>query len=1072
MKTLNHIIVYLLFSCISFAQIPGNALKLINNNSYSFVPNSAVLNITGSYTIEAWVKVTDNPEGGMRIIDKSTPGGPDEYLLDTYPAGIPRIVHNGLWLNATDTLKINKWTHLAAVFNASNMEAKIYINGELKGTGTATGLPSSNSNDLTFGRTPVSFPQAFWFDGMMDEIRIWNYDRSQSQIQSTMFDTLSAVYYSNSDSGLIGYWRFDELSDLGIGSDGADDIKDFSVYQNHADLQGEASLTASITAGDNLVAYFPFNGNVIDQTGNGHNGTVNGGILTSDRFNQQGRAYTFPNLHDNIVLDNSTSLNFENGFTLNAWIKYKNINCGIVGKHNCWVINGYYLGIENGNFIFRVGNSVWSEIRTNDTFTEDKWYMITAVFNKELGLGEVFVNGELKTAESAEYTNFSTASITISEASNNCPDGNMPGAIDEVKIFDRALSDEEVLKEYNLTRTDMVLFLPFDGNADDESGKENNGTVNGAGLIQDRFGIQNSAYSFNGFDNFITIEDNSLLFSDSLTISWWYNVDEYRSGENVVIGWVDGGHRYQQFFTGNQLSYLNGYNVNQPAILFNPTYNLSELNVWKNVVVTYKKTSESTSTSAIYVDGELKQSDNHNLAMDYVPGINFFIGKNHTGNYFKGSLDDFRIYNRVLNDQEIIALFNDSSTYHPPVNDTMVAYYAFNGNANDGSGNQNNGINYNGVFTKDRYGNDESSIYFNGIDSYVEGSNPGNNLPAGNSPRTFSAWIKENSFHPWGNNIFHYGLDQAAPTNFHFYTTNNIRIGNGYDYGVVFGNTTIVDSTWHFVTGVYNGGTEHTASVYVDGKLDGTGVISSEPNTILGSNWKIGRFITGSNNFDGNIDELKIYNLALTGQQIWEMYKATTTAPNLIYPQDDSTLINPTMIGLVLDWDSTVTASSYRLLIANDSLFSTVVHDTIVSTSSFDFYDWFSVNIDNLYWKVRTINDGGIGPWSETYWFNIILTDVKDETQLPTEFALMQNYPNPFNPSTTINYHLPKTANVLLKVYDVLGNEIATLVNEEKPAGVYNVEFGSKNSVLSSGIYFYKLTAGDYVSTRKMILIK
>src|SRR5690606_22325063 len=130
-------------------------------------------------------------------------------------------------------------------------------------------------------------------------------------------------------------------------------------------------VTAQSSLDSSLVAYFPFNGNAIDVTGNGHNGTVNGGILTNDRFNQPEKAYTFPNLHNNIVLVNSTSMNLENGFTLNAWVKYKNINCGIAGKHNCWVVNGFYLGIDNGHYYFRLGNSVWSEIVTSETYVED-----------------------------------------------------------------------------------------------------------------------------------------------------------------------------------------------------------------------------------------------------------------------------------------------------------------------------------------------------------------------------------------------------------------------------------------------------------------------------------------------------------------------------------------------------------------------------------------------------------------------------------------------------------------------------------------------------------------------------
>jgi hypothetical protein len=178
------------------------------------------------------------------------------------------------------------------------------------------------------------------------------------------------------------------------------------------------------------------------------------------------------------------------------------------------------------------------------------------------------------------------------------------------------------------------------------------------------------------------------------------------------------------------------------------------------------------------------------------------------------------------------------------------------------------------------------------------------------------------------------------------------------------------------------------------------------------------------------------------------------------------------MNGLVLDWDSTVTTTGYRFLLANDALFNTVIHDTIVNTSSFNFYDWFSVNIDNLYWKVRTINNGGIGPWSELNRFQIVLTDVEDETQLPKEFALMQNYPNPFNPSTIISYQLPNACKVVIKVYDIIGNEIETLVAEEKSAGSYNVQFTMNNLQLSSGIYFYQLRAGAFTQTKKMILMR
>jgi hypothetical protein len=99
-------------------------------------------------------------------------------------------------------------------------------------------------------------------------------------------------------------------------------------------------------------------------------------------------------------------------------------------------------------------------------------------------------------------------------------------------------------------------------------------------------------------------------------------------------------------------------------------------------------------------------------------------------------------------------------------------------------------------------------------------------------------------------------------------------------------------------------------------------------------------------------------------------------------------------------------------------------------------------------------------------------TAVEQISELPQNYNLKQNYPNPFNPSTKINFSIPQLGFITLKVYDVLGNEVATLVNEYKPAGTYNVEFTINNVQLSSGIYFYRLQAGDYVETKKMLLLK
>ena len=99
------------------------------------------------------------------------------------------------------------------------------------------------------------------------------------------------------------------------------------------------------------------------------------------------------------------------------------------------------------------------------------------------------------------------------------------------------------------------------------------------------------------------------------------------------------------------------------------------------------------------------------------------------------------------------------------------------------------------------------------------------------------------------------------------------------------------------------------------------------------------------------------------------------------------------------------------------------------------------------------------------------ITETEDEIlSSVNQYGLEQNYPNPFNPSTKIKFSIPEIGHVTLKVYDVLGNEIATLVNEEKQAGSYEIKFDATQ--LSSGIYFYKLQAGDFVETKKMILLR
>jgi hypothetical protein len=96
--------------------------------------------------------------------------------------------------------------------------------------------------------------------------------------------------------------------------------------------------------------------------------------------------------------------------------------------------------------------------------------------------------------------------------------------------------------------------------------------------------------------------------------------------------------------------------------------------------------------------------------------------------------------------------------------------------------------------------------------------------------------------------------------------------------------------------------------------------------------------------------------------------------------------------------------------------------------------------------------------------------DVNEGTEVPEEFSLSQNYPNPFNPITKISWQSSAGSWQTLKVYDLLGREVATIVDEYKPAGSYEVDFDASD--LSSGLYFYQLNAGSFVETKKLILLR
>jgi len=244
-------------------------------------------------------------------------------------------------------------------------------------------------------------------------------------------------------------------------------------------------------------------------------------------------------------------------------------------------------------------------------------------------------------------------------------------------------------------------------------------------------------------------------------------------------------------------------------------------------------------------------------------------------------------------------------------------------------------------------------------------------------------------------------------------------------------------------------------------------------STDNGSNWDVfdlGYFIGRLYKTPGNILFLEWKFLTET-----KLYKSTNGGNNwqLIYAPSGinyfgpwTTALNNTLIMQKNYW---MNAGAYGvLLLVSFNNLQTVTQYNLWLTMGDELISSITTNPNEDI--IAGLNNGKIRKIS-----GIILTDIDDEpVNNPTQFKLNQNYPNPFNPSTKISWQSPISSWQTLKVFDVLGREVATLVDEYRNAGSYDLEFNPKSSIRypASGIYFYQLKTGDFLETKKMILLR
>jgi hypothetical protein len=423
----------------------------------------------------------------------------------------------------------------------------------------------------------------------------------------------------------------------------------------------------------------------------------------------------------------------------------------------------------------------------------------------------------------------------------------------------------------------LIAWYPFNGSANDESGNNNNGTlIGGITPTIDRFGNANGAFLFDGSTGYVQVPNSSSLQSPTtaITLSGWIYLNGLDNtwGPACIVN-KSTSSNYGQYilhystWEGPYIGMtLNGGTMGI-GIHFDNPFNYQS---WYFVAATW-----DGDTAKIFVDG-IEISSNP-LTGVIEPDTNaVLLGLNTPGDYFNfldGKLDGIRIYNRALSESEIMALYHEGGD-----DPTLIAYYPFNGSANDESGNNNNGTLIGGITpTTDRLGNANGAFLYDGSTGYIKVPNS-SFLQSPTTAITLSGWIYLNGLdNIWGpacivnksttSSYGQYFLDYATWEGPYVGMTLN---GGAMGIGIHF-DSAFVYQTWYFVAATWNG---DTAKLFVNGiEISSnplTGVIEPDTNAVL-----LGLSTPGDyfNFLDGKLDDIRIYNRALSESEILALYR-------------------------------------------------------------------------------------------------------------------------------------------------------------------------------------------------------
>ena len=524
----------------------------------------------------------------------------------------------------------------------------------------------------------------------------------------------------------------------------------------------------------------------------------------------------------------------------------------------------------------------------------------------------------------------------------------------------------------------LVGWWPFNGNANDESGNNNNGTVNGTALTTDRFGNQGKAFDFDGVDDFIEVLHNSnFIFPENKqSISFWVelpviptpsSLEAVMSKYTQLSGTISG---FTIHFAGNSNLFYSIKNSTGPiwGDCYIDSSNFSPSGLFYHFVFTNDNTIQKC-----FVNGVLKAENiipsNTSIGQNT---SNFLLGKENTManvDFLKGKLDDIAIYNRALTQQEITGLYQGANTttncptFPASLAQGLVGYWPFCGNANDESGNGNNGTVNGATLTTDRFGSPNSSYSFNGTSSSIK-VNYNSIFTA--YPLTLSAWVKTSSSQRGGivnryegclNNGYAITQGLFGEASAYYYSQNGSYVN--LDAPDIF---TINNNSWRLIAVVFS---NDSAYLYSNNVLfEKYPFSTANPNaSSTTTDLYFGKMLGGSCPpdlyFSGSLDDIAIWNRALSQSEITQLYnqgicQTSITVTDTLLIHTGITSYNPVAYGntlkvwpnpgnqdITLDAGNLNSMQGWKYKVAN-TLGQTVVNETAISQQQtmIDLSNW------------------------------------------------------------------------------------------------------------------------------------